>query len=139
MTEMTRRNFSLLAGASLATLSTPLFAPAVLGQAKPRLVVIGGGPGGGTVSRYGANDSACARDVTLIEPLKNFTTCFFSNLYVGGFRDRKSLTHNYDKVRKSGVNVVPGMAGGGSARRKQITVAGGARVPYDRLVIAPGI
>jgi cytochrome c len=46
MTEMTRRNFSLLAGASLATLSTPLFAPAVLGQAKPRLVVVGGGPGG---------------------------------------------------------------------------------------------
>jgi len=43
MTEITRRSFNLLAGASLATLSTPLFAPSVLGQAKPRLVVVGGG------------------------------------------------------------------------------------------------
>ena len=100
MTGLTRRNFSFLAGASLATLSTPLFAPSVLGQAKPRLVVIGGGPGGATVARYVAKDSGGAVDVTLIEPLKNFTTCFFSNLYVGGFRDLKSLRHNYDKVRK---------------------------------------
>ena len=60
MTEMTRRNFNLFAGASIATLSTPLFAPAVLGQAKPRLVVIGGGPGGATVARYVAKDPALA-------------------------------------------------------------------------------
>ena len=110
MTEITRRSFNLLAGASLAALSTPLFAPSVLGQAKPRLVVVGGGPAGATVARYVAKDSAGAIDVTLIEPLKNFTTCFFSNLYVGGFRDLKSLRHNYDKVRKGGVNVVPVMA-----------------------------
>ena len=25
--------------------------------------------------------------VTLVEPQKNFTTCFFSNIYVGGYRD----------------------------------------------------
>jgi len=139
MTEMTRRNFSLLAGASLATLSTPLFAPAVLGQAKPRLVVVGGGPGGATVARYVAKDSAGAVEVTLIEPLKNFTTCFFSNLYVGGIRDIQSLRHNYDKVRKGGVNVVQVMAGPIDRDKKQVLVAGGARVPYDRLVIAPGI
>jgi sulfide dehydrogenase [flavocytochrome c] flavoprotein subunit len=74
----------------------PLFAPSVLGQAKPRLVVVGGGPAGATVARYVTKDSAGAIDVTLIEPLKNFTTCFFSNLFVGGFRDLKSLRHNYD-------------------------------------------
>jgi sulfide dehydrogenase [flavocytochrome c] flavoprotein chain len=139
MTEMTRRNFSLFAGASLATLSTPLFAPSVLAQAKPRLVVVGGGPGGATVARYVTKDSAGAVDVTLIEPLKNFSTCFFSNLYVGGFRDRKSLTHNYDNVRKSGVNLVHVMAGSIDRDKKTVMLAGGARVPYDRLVIAPGI
>ena len=76
MTDLTRRKFTVLAGASLAALSTPLFAPRALGQAKPRLVVIGGGPGGGTVARYVAKDSAGAIDVTLIEPLKTYTTCF---------------------------------------------------------------
>ena len=42
MTDLTRRKFTGLAGASLAALATtPLFAPAVLGQpkAKPKLVV----------------------------------------------------------------------------------------------------
>src|SRR4249919_2188505 len=133
MTEMTRRNFNFLAGASLATLSTPLFAPAVLGQAKPRLVVVGGGPGGATVARCVAKDSAGAVDVTLIEPLKNFTTCFFSNLYVGGFRDRKSLTHNYDKVRKSGVNVVHVMAGSIDRDKKTVMRAAGE---HHRFLVA---
>ena len=35
MTKLTRRKFTALAGASLAAATTPLFAPAVLGQAKP--------------------------------------------------------------------------------------------------------
>ena len=139
MTEMTRRNFSLLASASLASFSIPLFAPAVLGQAKPRLVVVGGGPGGATVARYVAKDSAGAVDVTLVEPLKQFTTCFFSNLYVGGFRDFKSLTHNYDKLRKSGVKTVHAMAASIDRDKKQVVLADGKRVPYDRLVVAPGI
>ncbi len=139
MTDLTRRKFTVLAGASLAALSTPLFAPRALGQAKPRLVVIGGGPGGGTVARYVAKDSAGAIDVTLIEPLKTYTTCFFSNLYVAGFRDFKSITHNYDKVKKGGVKVVHEMAASIDRDKKQVVLAGGARVPYDRLVIAPGI
>src|SRR5262245_17433340 len=66
-----------------------------------------------------------AIDVTLIEPLKNFTTCFFSNLYVGGFRDLKSLRHNYDKVRKGGVNVGPVMASSIDRDKKQVWIAGG--------------
>jgi len=125
MTELTRRNFTVFAGASLATLSTSLFALSAFGQAKPRLVVVGGGPGGATVARYVAKDSAGAIDVTLVEPLKTFTTCFFSNLYVGGFRDFKSLTHNYDKVRKSGVKVVHSMAASIDRDKKQVVLAGG--------------
>ncbi len=139
MTDMTRRNFGLLAGASLAALSTPLFAPAAFGQGKPRLVVIGGGPGGATVARYVAKDSGGAVEVTLIEPAETFTTCFFSNLYVGGFRDLKSLTHNYDNVKKAGVKVVHSMAASIDRDKKQVVLAGGERVAYDRLVVAPGI
>jgi len=137
MTDLTRRNFTLFAGASLA--ATPLFMPYAFGQGKPKLVVIGGGPAGATVARYVAKDSNGAVDVTLIEPLKTFTTCFFSNLYVGGFRDYKSLTHNYDKIKKGGVKVVHAAAMAIDRDKKQVVLAGGKRVPYDRLVVAPGI
>jgi len=136
MTKLTRRNFTAVAGASLAT---SMFAPAAFGQAKPRLVVIGGGPGGATVARYVAKDSNGAVDVTLIEPQKTFTTCFFSNIYVGGFRDLKSLTHTYDNVAKAGVKVVHAAATAIDRDKKTVTLGDGSVVPYDRLVIAPGI
>jgi sulfide dehydrogenase [flavocytochrome c] flavoprotein subunit len=136
MTELTRRNFSLLAGASLSALAMPSL---VLAQGKPKVVVIGGGPGGATAARYIAKESNGAIDVTLIEPQKTFTTCFFSNLYVGGFRDYKSLTHNYDKVRKGGVKVVHAMATAIDRDKKQVVIAGGQRIPYDKLLVAPGI
>lgn len=139
MTDITRRKFSLYTGASLAAASTPLFSPAAFGQGKPRLVVVGGGPGGCTVARYVAKDSKGEIDVTLIEPAKEFTTCFFSNLYLGGVRDFNSITHNYDNVKKAGVKVVHSMATGVDRDKKEVVLAGGERVPYDRLVIAPGI
>ena len=139
MTKLTRRRFTSLTGASLAAAAMPLFAPAVLGQARPRVVVVGGGPGGGTVARYAARDATGAVDVTLIEPQREFTTCFFSNLYVGGFRSFKSITHGYQNVARAGVRVVHEWASSINRERKMVVLAGGARVPYDRLAIAPGI
>jgi len=136
MTDITRRNFGLFAGASLSALAMPSL---VLAQGKPKVVIIGGGPGGGTAARYIAKESNGAIDVTFIEPQKTFTTCFFSNLYVGGFRDYKSLTHNYDKVKKSGVKVVHAMATAIDRDKKQVVIAGGQRIAYDRLLVAPGI
>ena len=137
MPRLTRRNFTALAGASLA--AAPLYAPRALGQAKPKLVVIGGGPGGGTLARYVNKDAAGAIDVTLIEPQKQFTTCFFSNLCVGGFRSYASITHDYDKAARGGVRVVNEWASAIDRERKTVRLAGGLRVPYDRLAVAPGI
>lgn len=139
MAHLTRRSFTAYAGASLAAVSAPLFAPRAYGQAKPKLVVIGGGPGGGTVARHVNKDAAGAIDLTLIEPQTNFTTCFFSNLYVGGFRSFESITHSYDRVRKEGVNVVHAMAAAIDRDKKRVVIAGAQPISYDRLVVAPGI
>ncbi len=82
---LNRRHFlgTTLAGA--ATLAAPMVMGAAHG--KPRVVVIGGGAGGATAARYIAKDSEGEIDVTLIEPTRTYYTCFFSNLYLGGFRD----------------------------------------------------
>src|SRR5262249_5797942 len=140
MTELTRRHFAALAGTTVVSLTAgSLFAPRVFGQAKPRLVVIGGGPAGGTVARYVNKEAAGAIDVTLVEPLQRFTTCFFSNLYVGGIRTLESLTHTYDKTRSDGVTVVHDAAASIDRDKKEVALVGGRRLPYDRLVVAPGI
>ena len=98
-----RRRFLGGAGALVAA-GFPL--PA-LAQAKPKLVVVGGGPGGATIAKYVAKDSNGAIEVTLVEPLRQFTTCFHSNLYLGGFRNWDSMIHSYDALAsKYGVKLV---------------------------------
>jgi sulfide dehydrogenase [flavocytochrome c] flavoprotein chain len=140
MIDLTRRRFVALAGTSLGAGATAsLFAPPAVGQARRKLVVIGGGPGGGTLARYVNKDSAGAIDVTLVEPQKTFATCFFSNLYVGGFRTLQSITHSYDKVRREGVKVLHEAAASINRDKREVRLAGGGLLAYDRLVVAPGI
>jgi len=137
MAGLTRRQFGLFTGASAAALTLPTYLQA---QGKPRVVVIGGGAGGATAARYIAKDSDGAIDVTLIENSDVYTTCFYSNLYVGGFRSFESITHSYDGLQSSyGITKVTGMATGVDREQKIVMMADGASVPYDRLVVAPGI
>ena len=131
-------NRRLFIGTTLAA-GAALSAPMVLGQAKPRVVVIGGGAGGATVARYLAKDSAGALDVTLVEANPIYTTCFFSNLYLGGFVEFESLQHGYDKMAGGGVTLINDMATGVDRAAKTVTLAGGQVLPYDRLVLSPGI
>jgi NADPH-dependent 2,4-dienoyl-CoA reductase/sulfur reductase-like enzyme len=110
------------------------------GHGKPRVVVVGGGAGGATAARYIAKDSQGAIDVTLIEPSRRYYTCFFSNLYLGGFREMESLGHSYGGLAAEyGINVVHDWAIGVDRDAKTVALAGGDRVPYDRLILSPGI
>jgi NADPH-dependent 2,4-dienoyl-CoA reductase/sulfur reductase-like enzyme len=137
MTGLSRRQFGLLAGAGAASLALPTYLRA---QGKPRVVVVGGGAGGATVAKYVAKESAGAIDVTLVEDSDTFTTCFFSNLYLGGFRDLPSITHSYDQLQSAyGINKVTGMATAVDRAAKTVTVADGSTIAYDRLVLSPGI
>ena len=133
-----RVNRRQLIGSGLAA-GTMLWAPMVLGQAKPKVVVIGGGAGGATAARYLAKDSDGGLDVTLVEANPIYTTCFFSNLYLGGFREFESLQFGYDKVAAGGVTVINDMATGVDRAARTVTLAGGQVLPYDRLVLSPGI
>ena len=132
---LSRRHFI---GSGIAT-GASLAAPMVWGQAKPRVVVIGGGAGGATAARYIAKDSDGAIDVTLVEANPIYTTCFFSNLYLGGFRDFESLQHGYDKLSGGGVTVINDMATGVDRDARTVTLAGGQVLTWDRLVLSPGI
>ncbi|MEM7507349.1 MAG: NAD(P)/FAD-dependent oxidoreductase [Pseudomonadota bacterium] len=133
---LTRRGFL---GTTAAT-GMALSAPAVLGAGKPNVIVIGGGAGGATAARYIAKDSEGAINVTLIEPQRRYYTCFFSNLAIGGFWDFEKTGHSYATLAAThGINVVHDVATGVDREAKTVTVAGGTRFPYDRLIVSPGI
>ncbi|ODT49184.1 MAG: flavocytochrome C [Methylobacterium sp. SCN 67-24] len=117
-----------------------LGAPGVLGQAKPRVVVIGGGAGGATAARYIAKDSQGAIAVTLVEENESYQTCFHSNLYVGGFRKYEEIVHGYDALAKNhGITLARARATQIDRDKKEVVLSTGQRLPYDRLVVSPGI
>ena len=134
---MDRRSFL---GTSTAA-AVVFTAPAVLadGHGKPRVVVVGGGAGGATAARYIAKDSKGAIDVTLIEPTRMYYTCFFSNLYLGGFKEIEDIGHSYGGLAANGVNVVHDWAVGVDRDTKTVTLAGGGSLKYDKLILSPGI
>jgi sulfide dehydrogenase [flavocytochrome c] flavoprotein subunit len=132
-----RREFLARVGALAAAGSVSM---PVVAQAKPKLVVVGGGPGGATIAKYVARDSNGAIEVTLVEPLRQFTTCFHSNLYLGGFRSWDSITHSYDALAsKYGVKLVHQAGQAIDRGKKTVRLADGSQLSYDRLVMAPGI
>lgn len=136
---MINRRHVLIGGGALAAGSV-LSAPTVRAQGKPKVVVIGGGAGGATAAKYIAKDSKGEIEVTLIEPKEAYTTCFHSNLYLGGFKTFDEITHKYDKlVSNYGIKHVRQLANAIDRDKKQVVLADGSRVAYDRLVVSPGI
>jgi sulfide dehydrogenase [flavocytochrome c] flavoprotein chain len=136
MTDCTRRTFGGLIGAScVAALGSRL----ARGQAKARVVVVGGGVGGATAAKY-LTLSASELEVTLVEPKTHYITCFFSNLYLAGMRSLASLTHGYETLaRRYGIKVIRDSAVAIDPAGKTVSLESGARLNYDRLIVAPGI
>ncbi|CUH86899.1 Sulfide dehydrogenase [flavocytochrome c] flavoprotein chain precursor [Phaeobacter sp. CECT 5382] len=135
--KLDRRTFLGTATAATAALSAPMAFAA--GHGKPNVVVVGGGAGGATAARYIAKDSAGEINVTLIEPSRAYYTCFFSNLYIGGFRNIDDIGHTYGTLASTGVNVLHDWAVGVDRDAKTVSLAGGGSVPYDKLILSPGI
>ena len=134
--KLNRRNFISASAGIAATMSSPM----VFGASRPKVVVIGGGAGGATAARYIAEDSKGAIDVTLVEPTRSYYTCFFSNLYLGGFRDFDSIGHSYGKLASDfGINVVHDWAVDVDSSGKTVSLAGGGTLNYDKLILSPGI
>jgi NADPH-dependent 2,4-dienoyl-CoA reductase/sulfur reductase-like enzyme len=128
-----RRDF-LRFGASLS-----LAGPAARARAaRARVVVIGAGYGGATAARYLAAANA-GIEVTLVEPAESFVSCPLSNLVVGGSRAIEDITRGYDGLRKRGIRLVHDRAVAVDAATRTVRLARGASLPYERLVVSPGV
>ncbi len=133
---MSRASRRGVLGGGAATLALSLAAPRAIGQARPKVVVIGGGFGGATCARY-LNRLGVA--VTLVEPNATYMACPFSNLVIHGSRDLAAQQFGYEALKREGVVIAPEMAAGVDADARLVRLASGATLPYDRLVLSPGI
>jgi sulfide dehydrogenase [flavocytochrome c] flavoprotein subunit len=139
---MKRRNFvqASLALGSLSSLSLVGCATTAPIPAKAKVVVIGGGYGGTTAAKYVRMLSNYQIDVVLVEPNDAFISCPISNLVIGGSKTMGDITTPYDKLRSNhGVIHARDMASRIDAAKKTVTLAGGATIAYDKLILSPGI
>ncbi|NND90791.1 MAG: FAD-dependent oxidoreductase, partial [Granulosicoccus sp.] len=99
-----------------------------------------GGAGGATAARYLAKDAEDQLDITLIDDSDTYTTCFYSNLYLGDFRNFESITHRYDTLASDyGISMKTARAMSVDRQAREVVLGDGSRVPYDRLLLSPGI
>jgi NADPH-dependent 2,4-dienoyl-CoA reductase/sulfur reductase-like enzyme len=107
---------------------------------RAKVLVIGGGYGGATAAKYVRMLSNYKIDVVMVEPNTNFVSCPISNLVLGGSRTMADITTPYDKLSgKHGVTVVKDMVSSIDADKKTVTLASGATIGYDKLILSPGI
>ena len=147
MTGITRRGFNKGLGASAAlgalggalggVLSLSGTAPA-FAAGKTQVVVVGGGFGGATAAKYVKRFDPSI-GVTLIEPSKRFVTCPFSNTVIGGINTIDYITHGYDALRGLGVEVVHATAAAVDGAKKEVRLAGGGSIGFERCIVSPGI
>lgn len=126
-------------GAGAALAATSLVGCATSGGPSiGRVVVIGGGFGGATAAHYlkmwGGNV-----DVTLVERNAEFVSCPISNLVIGGHRQMADITRGYGTLAALGVKVVRGEVTAIDAASKTVRLKDGGALPYDRVVVSPGI
>ena len=128
-----------LAAGSMRSASAAMSAPELAKGAGKRVVVVGGGYGGTITAKY-MRMLDKSIEVVLIEPNKQFVSCPFSNLYIGGLlKDLSSLTIGYDKLAANhGIKLVHDTVSAIDPARKTVTVSSGT-IDYDRLVLSPGV
>src|SRR3954453_12460447 len=128
-----RRQFLKVASAAAL-----LPAPAIAQGNGPKVVVIGGGFAGASAARF-IKQGNKQINVTLVEASPTFTACPFSNGVIAGLRPLRAQQFNYEKLSEDGVTLVLQAATGVDAQARSVTLSGGTNLPYDRLVMAPGV
>jgi NADPH-dependent 2,4-dienoyl-CoA reductase/sulfur reductase-like enzyme len=131
---------SLIAGTGAASV-LGLAGCAMIGSpSRAKVVVVGGGYGGATAARYLRLLSDNQIDVTLIEPDEAFVSCPMSNLVLGGSKQMADITLPYTALQqRHGVSVVRDLVRSINVVARHVTLAGGKTLPYDKLVVSPGV
>jgi NADPH-dependent 2,4-dienoyl-CoA reductase/sulfur reductase-like enzyme len=136
---LTRRQFMQGLSASLALGSVIGCADASARKTGGRVVVIGAGYGGATAARYIRMWSPDI-EVTLIERDKEFISCPLSNRVLAGVIQLKELARDYGALSaRHGVKLLRGEAVAIDASGQQVRLADGTAVPYDRVIVSPGV
>jgi NADPH-dependent 2,4-dienoyl-CoA reductase/sulfur reductase-like enzyme len=139
---MQRRQFVQTLGAGSAVAGLGLLSGCATsgGGSGAKVVVVGGGYAGATAAKYLRMFSDNRIQVTLIEPNADFISCPISNLVLGGHKTMADITTPYSNLEKRhGIKLVRDMVASIDPDKRMVKLASGGELPYDRLIVSPGI
>lgn len=134
---MQRRAFLKLVGATAALGSFPGIARAA--SVKGRVLIVGAGYAGATAAKYLRLWGGEELEIVLIEKSTTFVSCPLSNLVLGGSKQIGDLTFNFSGLDRYGIKRLHEEVAAIDAGQHKIRMESGDDIPYDRLIIAPGI
>lgn len=114
------------------------FAPVLAASGGARVVVAGGGFAGASCA-LALRHLDPAIDVTLVDAAESYVTGPMSNAVIAGWRSLASISFSRDGLARAGIRFVRARASAIDAERRQLRLEHGDALPYDRLVVAPGI
>jgi sulfide dehydrogenase [flavocytochrome c] flavoprotein subunit len=131
---------ALAAACGAARLTTAFGAAGARTRApsRGRVVIVGGGFAGSACALH-LRQLDASIEVSLIDPDEYYATCPMSNAVLVGLRDMASITVSRAGARRAGVKVLRARVAGIDASARSVRLEGERTLPYDRLVVAPGI
>ena len=99
---------------------------------RARVLVVGGGYGGATVSKYIRLLSEQQIDVMMVEPNREFVSCPVSNLVLAGMKNMADITTSYSGLSgRHGVRVVHDRVLSVDAAKKTAQLESGGAVAWE--------
>jgi NADPH-dependent 2,4-dienoyl-CoA reductase/sulfur reductase-like enzyme len=108
------------------------------GASRARVVVVGGGFAGAACALALRRIDATI-DIALIDAEADYVSCPMSNAALVGWRSMDSIKVSRAGLARSGIRIAMGRVVGIDAASHSVRLADGTSMPYDRLVVAPGI
>ena len=133
MSKVSRRIFLCGVSAIGLTGKWPSFA-----QAKPKIVVVGGGFGGSSFAKQMSTLLPSA-EITLIDSSPTYFACPLSNLVIANERSLSQQKFVRSYLSRSKVKHVRSVAQKIDGQKKKVILVDDAQLPYDVLVVSPGV
>jgi sulfide dehydrogenase [flavocytochrome c] flavoprotein subunit len=135
---MQRREFLKWVGTGVLATT---FAPSAFASTptKGRVVIVGGGYAGATAAKYLRLWRGESLEIILVERNTTFVSCPMSNLVLGGSRKIGDLTFNYSGLDRYDIKRLHEEITGIDPAARKVLLPDGDFLPYDRLIVAPGI
>ena len=136
---LSRRDFLGLSSGGLFLSACQLTPPQYPALKRARVIVVGGGFGGLNVAKA-IKRLAPECPVTLIDRDLSYTRCLGSNLVIGGFASEQSLQQDLPSpLAAKNITFQVGEVVRVSHNPSRLHLADGQTLPFDRLILSPGI